>query len=167
MTRRVNRAAIRGIALASLFFTVALPAAAADTLELRNAVYQEIDVKQADGTTKLERVPAVKVVPGTEVIYVITYRNAGKQPATEVVITNPIPDELAYRPEQGPGPSLAPEVSVDAGKSWGALASLSVKGADGKPRPAQGSDVTHVRWKIHEPVRAGEQGSVSYRAVLE
>jgi hypothetical protein len=58
-------------------------------------------------------------------------------------------------------------VSVDAGKSWGALASLKVKGADGKPRAAQGSDVTHVRWKLRDPVRAGEQGSVSYRAVLE
>ena len=41
---------------------------------------------------------------------------------------------------------------MDAGKSWGALASLTVKGEDGKPRAAQGSDVTHVRWKLREPV---------------
>lgn len=167
MTRRENRTALGGIAAVCLLFAAALPAAAADTLELRNAVFQEVDVTAADGSTHRERVPAVKVVPGSEVIYVISYRNAGKQPATEVVITNPIPAELAYRPEQGPGPSAAPEVSVDAGKSWGPLASLSVKGADGKPRAAQGSDVTHVRWKLREPVRAGEQGSVSYRAVLE
>ena len=63
-------------------------------------MFQEVDVKAADGTMHNERVPAAKVVPGTEVIYVITYRNAGKQPATEVVITNPIPAELAYRPER-------------------------------------------------------------------
>ena len=155
------------LAVACLLLAVAPAAAAQDSLELSNAVYQEIDVKTADGTMRKERVPAAKVVPGTEVIYVITYHNAGKQPAGDVVITNPIPAELAYRPEAGPGPSVAPEVSVDAGKSWGALASLSVKGADGKPRPAQGSDVTHVRWKLGAPVKAGEQGSVSYRAVLE
>src|SRR5262249_5357098 len=148
-----------------LLLTVAPAVAAQDALELRNAVFQEVDVKAADGTTHRERVPAAKVVPGSEVIYVITYKNNGKQPAADVVITNPIPKELAYRPETGTG--AAPEVSVDAGKSWGALASLSVKGADGKPRPAQGNDVTHVRWKLHAPLKPGEEGTVSYRAVLE
>ena len=157
----------RLLVAACLLLAVAPVAAAQDTLELRNSVFQDVEVKAADGTVRKERVPAAKVVPGSEVIYVITYQNVGKQPATDVVITNPIPTELAYRPEPEPGPTAAPEVSVDAGKSWGALAKLSVKGDDGKPRPAQGSDVTHVRWKLRTPVKAGEQGSVSYRAVLE
>jgi uncharacterized repeat protein (TIGR01451 family) len=165
----MNRIAhcIGRLAAACVLLAVAPAVAAQDTLELKNAVYQEVDVKAADGTMHKERVPAAKVVPGTEVIYVITYHNVGKQPASEVVITNPIPAELAYRPEPGPGPSAAPEVSVDSGKTWGALASLSVKGPDGAMRPAQGSDVTHVRWKLGTPVKVGEQGSVSYRAVLE
>ena len=158
---------IRLLVAACLLLAVVPAAAAQDTLELKNAVFQEVDVKAADGTTHKERVPAATVVPGTEVIYVITYHNKGKQMATDVVITNPIPKELAYRPEAGPGPAQSPEVSVDAGKSWGALAKLTVPGADGKPRPAQGSDVTHVRWKLGKPVAAGETGSVSYRAVLE
>ena len=158
---------IRLLVAACLLLAVVPAAAAQDTLELKNAVFQEVDVKAADGTTHKERVPAATVVPGTEVIYVITYHNVGKQPAADVVITNPIPAELAYRPEPQPGPSAAPEVSVDAGKSWGALAKLVVTGEDGKPRPAQGSDVTHVRWKLRAPVKAGEEGSVSYRAVLE
>jgi uncharacterized repeat protein (TIGR01451 family) len=167
MTRLPNRYALVASAAACLLLAGPRPALAADTLELRNAVFQELDVKAADGTTHKERVPAAKVVPGTEVIYVITYHNVGKQPAADVVITNPIPDELAYRPEAGPGPNAAPEVSVDSGKTWGALASLTVKGPDGKPRPAQGGDVTHVRWKLAKPIKAGEEGSVSYRAVLE
>ena len=150
-----------------LLLAVAPAVAAQDTLELRNAVFQEVDVKAADGTMHKERVPAAKVVPGTEVIYVITYHNTGKEPATDVVITNPIPPELAYQPELGPGPSAAPDVSVDSGANFGALASLKVKDADGKPRPAQGSDVTHVRWRLSKPVAPGAEGSVSYRAVLE
>jgi len=157
----------RLLVAACLLLAVAPAVAAQDTLELRNAVFQDVEVKADDGTTRKERVPAAQVVPGTEVIYVITYHNVGKQPASDVVITNPIPSELAYRPEPEPGPSSAPEVSVDAGKSWGALAKLVVTGDDGKPRPAQGGDVTHVRWKLRAPVKAGEQGSVSYRAVLE
>jgi len=161
------RLALGAVAAAGCLFATEQRAAAADTLELRNAVFQEVDVKNADGTTHRERVPAAKVVPGTEVIYVITYKNTGKQTAADVVITNPIPAELAYKPELGPGPSAAPEVSVDAGKTWGALASLSVKGADGVPRAAQGSDVTHLRWRLRTPLRVGEEGTVSYRAVLE
>ena len=157
----------RLLVAACLLLAVAPVAAAQDKLELRNSVIQDDEVKDADGTMRKERVPAAKVVPGSEVIYVITYQNVGKQPATDVVITNPIPTELAYRPEPEPGPTAAPEVSVDAGKTWGALAKLVVSGDDGKPRPAQGSDVTHVRWKLRTPVKAGEQGSVSYRAVLE
>jgi uncharacterized repeat protein (TIGR01451 family) len=145
----------------------AAQAVAQNTLELRNEVFQEIDVKDANGVSHRERVPAAKVVPGTEVIYVITYHNTGAQPATDVVITNPIPPELAYQPELGPGPSAAPDVSVDSGTSFGPLASLKVKDADGKPRPAQGSDVTHVRWRLSKPVAPGAQGTVSYRAVLE
>jgi uncharacterized repeat protein (TIGR01451 family) len=166
MTHRHSCAVFAALFACSLL-GAARPALAADTLELKNAVFQEVDVKDADGKVHRERVAATKVVPGTEVIYVITYHNTGKQPATDVVITNPVPGELAYRPEQGPGPVSAPEVSVDAGKSWGPLAKLTVRGPDGAPRPAQGSDVTHLRWKLGKPVAAGETGSVSYRAVLE
>jgi len=157
---------VRLVVAAAWLLVASAPAAAENGLELHNQVFQEVDVTDAQGKTQRERVPAAKVVPGTEVIYVITYRNAGKDPATNVVISNPIPTELAYQPELGAA-STAPEVSVDAGKNWGALASLTVKGDDGKPRAAQGTDVTHVRWKIREPVRAGQEGSVSYRAVLE
>jgi uncharacterized repeat protein (TIGR01451 family) len=167
MTRRPNRAALGVIAAAGLLIAAAVPAKAAGTLELTNAVFQEQEVTGADGTAHRERVPADKVAPGSEVIYVITYHNTGKKPATDVVITNPVPKELAYQPELGPGPSIAPEVSVDSGRTWGALASLAVTGADGKSRAAQGRDVTHVRWKLPAPVRAGEQGSVTYRAVLQ
>ena len=163
---RHHRAALGVVAAAWLLLTVPAPARAADTLELSNAVFQDTEVKGADGTTHHERVPATKVVPGSEVVYVISYKNVGKQPAADVVITNPVPKELAYQSELGPGPSLAPEVSVDAGHTWGQLASLSVKGADGKPRPAQGKDVTHVRWKLPAPLKAGESGTVSYRALL-
>jgi uncharacterized repeat protein (TIGR01451 family) len=165
--KRLSHRTSLAVASAWLLLAWAPQATAEDTLELRNEVFQEVDVTDADGKTHRERVPAAKVVPGSEVIYVITYRNTGAQPATDVVITNPIPAELAYQPQLGPGPSAAPDVSVDAGKSFGALASLSVKDADGKSRAAQGSDVTHVRWELRTPVKPGEQGSVSYRAVLE
>ncbi|MGQ0430759.1 MAG: hypothetical protein ACT4UQ_12575, partial [Gammaproteobacteria bacterium] len=105
------------------------------------------------------------VVPGTEVFYVITYRNVGDQPADGVAITNPVPVELEYVAALGLGP--ANQVSVDGGKHYGALAGLSVTDADGKSRPAQAADVTHVRWMLASALRPGDGGRVSFKARLK
>ena len=43
------------------------------------------------------------------------------------------------------------------------LAELTVAGPDGEPRPAQPSDVTHLRWVL-PALPAGGEGAVSFRA---
>lgn len=140
-------------------------AQAAGGLQLSNEVFQEIEVTGADGKPERQIVPAATVVPGTEVFYVITYRNAGDQPAEKVAITNPVPAGLEYVAVRGPAP--ANQVSVDGGKQYGALANLSVTGADGKPRPAQAADVTHVRWTLSSALPPGNGGVVSFKARLK
>ena len=92
---------------------------AAGGLQLSNRVFQEIEIKRADGETEHKTVPAAMVVPGNEVIYVITYENTGDKPADNVVVTNPVPAELEYVSVLGPAP--ANQVSVDGGKHFGAL----------------------------------------------
>jgi uncharacterized repeat protein (TIGR01451 family) len=132
-------------------------------VELKNEVFQEIEVKGQDGKVERKTVPASKVVPGTEVQYVVTYKNASDQTAGQVAITNPIPKELEYISAAGAGNA---EVSVDDGKNYGALAALRVVGPDGKSRPAKASDVTHVRWRLDSPLKPGDEGKVSFRARL-
>lgn len=138
---------------------------AAGGLQLSNAVFQEIEVIGADGKPERKSVPAATVVPGTEVFYVITYRNAGDQPADNIAITNPVPAELEYVAVLGPAP--ANQVSVDGGRQYGPLASLTVTGADGKSRPAQAADVTHVRWMLGAALPPGDGGKVSFKARLK
>lgn len=143
-------------------------AAAADTLQLSSEAFQEKAVTGRDGKKGKELVPVTTVVPGTEVIYVITYKNVGSEPAAKVVITNPVPKELEFKSGSAKGASsVKPEVSVDGGNTWGALNKLRVAGADGKPRPAQGADVTHVRWTLGFAVKPGAEGKVTYRAKLK
>jgi uncharacterized repeat protein (TIGR01451 family) len=153
-----------GLSLEVFAFTAM--AAAEGTLELTNEVFQEVEKKDDAGKVRVERVPAAKAVPGSEVIYVITYRNVGTQPAENVVVSNPVPAELAYKGDAGFVRNGAIEVSVDGGASYGALEALRVSAADGTTRAAQASDVTNVRWKVRGAVRPGQQGSVSYRAVI-
>lgn len=159
-----ERAGLRTLLLAAavlaLFWLGSAHARAA--LEIKNEVFQEVEVKGPDGKADRKSVPASLVLPGTEVQYVVTYTNKGDQTAGQVAITNPIPKELEYVSAAG-GEA---EVSVD-GKTYGPLASLKVTEADGSERPAKASDVTHVRWRIANPVKPGEQGKVSFRAKLK
>jgi len=141
-------------ALAAATALMASPALASP-LEVTNTVYQEVEVVGADGRVERRLDPASSVIPGGEVIYVIAVNNSGDQPADRLVITNPVPIHLEYLSAEG---AL---VSVDGGRRFGALSSLTVRGGDGV-RPATTADVTHVRWTI-DHVAPGDAGHVSFR----
>lgn len=153
------------IILAGAALTCANFALAASSLQLSNQVFQELDVKGTDGKVERKTVPAATVVPGTEVFYVINYKNTGDQPAEKIAITNPMPSELEY--VSTIGPSATGEVSVDGGRNYGDLANLTVTGTDGASRAAKSSDVTHVRWKLASSLKPGDEGKVSFRAKLK
>jgi len=140
---------------------------ASGALELTNQIFQEIEVKGPEGKAEVRTVPAVKVVPGTDVIYVITYRNAGPQPAADVVISSPIPKEMELIADSASGTGTVVESSVDSGVTFAPLAELSVRESDGTRRPARAADVTNLRWLRALPVSSGEQGSVTFRARLK
>ena len=134
---------------------------AAGQLEIDNDVFQEVEVQAPDGRIERRQVPVSRVIPGNEVIYVISYRNVGDAPVENVAITNPVPAELTYVDVDGPVAVTA--VSVDQGVEYGALADLTVPGPDGEPRPATAADVTHLRWLLPQ-LPAGAEGAVSFRA---
>ncbi|MDF3029752.1 MAG: conserved repeat domain [Moraxellaceae bacterium] len=157
-------ATMQGLFLAAL---LALPAAAqAADLELKTEAFQDIVVKGKDGKTEKQRKTVTSAVPGSEIIYVITYRNNGKKPAEKVIVNNPVPAGLAYQAGSAQGNGARAEVSVDGGKTFGALEAQRVKDAKGVARAAKGSDVTHVRWTVLAPVPAGQGGTVTYRAMV-
>jgi uncharacterized repeat protein (TIGR01451 family) len=155
-----NFLARTGLLLAAL----SLPALAESTLQLSMQSMQE-GPASAKGGRKL--VPAARVAPGSEITYVITYRNTGDKPAEKAVITNPVPKELIYKGGSAAGAQSKFEVSVDGGSTFGALPSLKVAGAGGKQRPATAADVTHLRWTLLKPVPPGKEGTVRYKAVLK
>jgi hypothetical protein len=56
-------------------------------------------------------------------------------------------------------------VSVDGGQHWGRLATLTLPGADGKPRAAVAADVTHVRWVV-PAIAPGSTGAITFHATV-
>ncbi|MDP2229092.1 MAG: hypothetical protein Q8J78_16630 [Moraxellaceae bacterium] len=143
------------------------PVLAQAALELKTQAFHEVVVVGKDGKTERKREELKKALPGQEVIYDITYRNTGSKPAEKVVVSNPIPAELVYQPGSAAGAGSKFEVSVDGGEAWGALETLKVPGPDGQPRPAVAADVTHLRWTVLAPVKAGAQGKFTYRAKVK
>lgn len=156
---------VKHVSLVLILLGLAGAAEAAPKLEVSNKAYQEIVTQQPDGRVEKKTVPVSTVVPGTEVLYVVTVRNVGDEPAGGIVVNNPVPAEMIYR--NALSAANAPnQVSVDGGQQWGSLDKLTKSGADGKSRPAENGDVTHVRWTLAYSIKPGEEGSFTYRAAL-
>lgn len=144
--------------------TAAVPAVAqADpSVSLASDVLVERTTVGADGRTQVSLEEPSTVVPGDKLVFVLRYRNNGRQPAADFVVTNPLPAAVAF---QGSNDGSA-QLSVDGGRSWGAIGDLTITEADGTRRAARMEDVTHVRWTFAQPIPAGEAGRLMFRGVV-
>lgn len=163
---RIRNMLIVALSLGLALGAQAAPAAPKNPIALSIEGQMEQIYKDDKGETKKRLVPITKIVPGDEVVYTITYQNKGKEPADNVVVNDPIPKEVAYRDGSAFGTGTTIEFSVDEGKTYGKPEALKVKGADGKPRAATGSDYTHIRWTVLGKVAPGQTGFVRFRAVI-
>lgn len=145
---------------------LAFSATAEGNLDVSTTVQKEEVFVDEAGNTEKRLVAADIVVPGETVYYTITFRNVSEESADNVVITNPIADDLSYIAGSGFGPGTDILFSVDDGKTFAAADDLSVT-EDGVERPAEARDFTHVRWVMKNNLAAGAQGTARFAAVLE
>ena len=142
--------------------SAAAASAAPNDVTLNNAVFVEHVRVDAQGRRTVALDPPQVVTPGDHLVFVLTYRNGGAQPATGFAVTNPIPPAVAF--ERSDDANAV--VSVDGGRTWGALATLTVAQPDGTRRPAAAADVTHVRWSFSQPIPAGAEGRLTFRGIV-
>jgi hypothetical protein len=86
----------------------------------------------------------------------------GPAPATHFVITNPLPEAVAYAGT----PDESAVFSIDGGRNWGALSALKLREEDGRWRSARPEDVTHIRWSMPQAVPVGGHGKFSFRGIV-
>lgn len=138
------------------------PAFAQDKpISLEGDVKLEKTVVDPDGKSRVELVAPDLIVPGDRLVFGTDYRNSGSETVANFVVTNPLPSAVRLAPDADP----ALTVSVDGGKSWGALSALTVATEDGSVRPADHADVTHVRWTL-AMVAPGETGRLEFPAII-
>lgn len=147
--------------VASLFGAVAVYAAT--PLQLSSDVFVERQIERGDGTKTVVLEKPSMVTPGDNLVFVVKYKNVGNSTASNFVVTNPLPSAVMFN-----GTSDGLEVvSIDGGKNWGVLSNLRVSKADGTARPAQRSDVTHIKWNLNQPLTAGAEGKLIFRGVVK
>lgn len=142
-----------------------LPSAALaqNQVALTSEVLVERATTDASGAARVSLEAPGVVTPGDHLVFVLSYRNNGATPASDFVVSNPIPDSVAFDGTDSPGAVY----SVDGGRSWGALAALTIRGADGNSRPATLADVTGVQWRFAQPIPAGSGGQLRFRGIVK
>lgn len=153
---------MRKLLLITSLLAASVPAVAADNVSLKSDVFVSRQVKDDAGRTTTVLAPPKMVTPGDRLVFVLDYRNAGTTPATDFTVTNPIPGAVAY----ADGASAGAQVSIDGGKSWGGLPTLTIAAADGKRRAATPADVTHIRWTLARPIPVGGGGKLQFNGIV-
>ncbi len=129
------------------------------------SVMKVVEVASPEGEVETELVAAEVVAPGETVQYGLTYLNEGAEPVEDMVLTMPVPDSLRYIESSAEAPGTSVTYSVDGGISFARRGELKIE-VDGEAVSATAGDITHVRWTFVEPVANGEEGSVSFQAIL-
>ncbi len=155
---------ILAFAAATALATPVMPAAAQSApspVVLSGDVKAVKTVAGPDGKERTELVEPSTIVPGDRLVFGTDYANKGAEPVTNFTVTNPLPAAVRLAPDA----DNALTVSVDGGKTWGVLASLTVANPDATTRPATQADVTHVRWVLAS-IAPGASGRLTYPAII-
>jgi hypothetical protein len=93
--------------------------------------------------------------------------NNGSRPATNLIVTQPIPKQTAYVLNSSSTIKSTATVtySIDNGKTFVAKPTVQVKLANGKveTRPAPAEVYTHVRWKFTDAIAAKSTIGAAYQ----
>lgn len=125
-------------------------ALAASNVSLASDVFVERIEEDAAGRPITRLAPPRALAAGDRLVFVLSYSNRGAAPASGFVVTNPVPDDVAFAGADSQGA----EVSLDGGRTWHPTGNAAPAGA-----------VTHIRWQVRDTVQAGATGQLSYRAI--
>ena len=145
----------------------AMNAHAADKacVELKTSAEAEREVVEQGQKVK-RLVPAGKVVPGDEIVWTITATNVCKEATDNVVIANPVPEQMTYVAGSAMGTGTDIAYSLD-GKEFKGAADLQVRAADGTSRAARADDYRAIRWTYKTAFAPGATAFVRYRALVK
>lgn len=158
---------MRHLTFAIIAATSLLASVSASALSAKQIVEKEVVVQMPDGTESVTREPADMVVPGERIVYTLNFTNDDAAPASDLVLTMPVPIEIKYMDGSAEKPGAKTVYSADGGQSFAERSTLRKVGADGNVRTAADEDITHIRWTVSGPIAVGETGNLSFKGILK
>lgn len=145
----------------ALITTLMAFAAPAMALTATQTVKKEIVTVDENGVERITYEAAELVTPGERVAYSLDYVNDKAEPATDLVLTMPIPEVVSYIEGSARGEGTEITYSVDGTNFYSrdALGQMA--------EAASAEDVTHIRYVIAGPVAPGEAGSLIFSGTLK
>ena len=153
---------MRFIAWAAVTAALFISPANARCFEVVGRVMVERSTVDSAGLRQVVLTPTSAASPGDHLVFQFDYWKVQPYTANTLVMTNPVTPQLVYAGSDTPGEL----VSVDGGRTFGALAELTVTDVDGLVRAAMPDDVTHVRWVVKKEMPSGSGGQLAFRAVM-
>jgi len=147
--------------------TSSAQAADAGAIKVASIAEIEVEITNEDGTKEIKRTAVDQAVPGTEIIFTNIFENVSTQAASNIVLNNPIPNDMEYQGGSAKGKDSVIEFSIDGGKNFDVAENLKIEGEDGKERVALPKEYGHIRWTYKGQLAAGETSKVSFRAVIK
>lgn len=152
-----------------LFLSSQAIAADKGIIELKAVSEVDIIVKNEKGEDEVMRVEAAKanVGPADTVIFTTYYTNNGEEPASDIVINNPVPEHTSYIDGSASGKGTEITFSIDGGKTHDKPENLIKRLDDGTEVKAEPSEYTDIRWAIKGDLQPGDKGDVSFKAEVK
>lgn len=148
-------------------FPISASAEKNGSINLKSIAEIEVETFNEEGMKTTKRVPATKVIPGTEVIFTTLYTNIGKEDAEKAEIINPVPEHMIFKDGSVTGDGANISFSVDNGKSYDLPKNLMIIAKEGEKVGAGPEDYTHIKWTFIKPIVPSAKGDVSFRAILK
>jgi uncharacterized repeat protein (TIGR01451 family) len=139
----------------------------AQALTAQQTIQKETAIINANGVSEMVRSSAAKIVPGERIVYTLNYINDEAAPASDIVLTMPIPKEVTFVEGSADIQGAPVTYSADEGQTFSARQSVMTIDGAGNIRAAGAEDLTHVRWVIAGPVNAGANGELAFSAIVK
>jgi uncharacterized repeat protein (TIGR01451 family) len=165
-----SRTSGRKIMLAELLLLIAMaPSLAnAEPQILLDMVAYRTEIVIVDGQEVTKQVETTTIEPGQELEYKINFVNEGDEPATSVIVNNPIASETLYVPNSATGEAI--EFSADGGSTFHVdgevIYQAKVFGGGTEQRTANADRYTNIRWVIGQ-IEPGQSGELTFKVKVK
>ena len=130
------------------------------------SIEREVTEIAPDGERVTKRIEADIVEPGETLFYTLKYANGGQEAAEDIVLVMNVPPEVTYVEGSALADRATVTFSADGGRTYMPRGRLTVAESGGV-RAATGDDITNVKFNLGEPLPAGAEGVVTFKAILK